>query len=252
MLSPSRRFSQSPSRWLRALAAGAVAGGSVTAAWIALVGLVHCDDTATTSTYTPITGVEIQSAGLTYGHGCSDDPNDTNAVYRYAAVLSYVPESAVPAGYPSRYSASFECFADGYFENLPVLDGGNQSFQVQIAAWNAKDFPSALDPCTAEPDGSSASNDVCPAERVTFVMPYLDGGGMPGPDGASSAPTWTTTCSAYLQPGVPSIAACPPLVPFAASGEAPSDSGDVDEAGATVDAGSGDTGVDADAESSGG
>jgi hypothetical protein len=248
MLPLSSWFSRSSSRWLRALAAGAVAGGGVTAAWIALVGLVHCDDTATTTTYTPITGVEIQSSALNYGHGCSDDPSDTNAVYRYAAILSYVPPSAVPAGDFSTYSAVFECFADGYFENLPVLDGGNQFFQVQIAAWNAKDFPVALDPCTSEPDGSNPRTDVCPAEQVSFVQPFFDGGA-PAQDGASTAPTWTTTCTAYLQPGVPSIAACPPLVPF---GSQPSDGGSVDEAGATVDASPGTTDGAADAESSGG
>jgi hypothetical protein len=223
---PAPRLSRG--RWLRAAAAFATTAGGLTAAWTALV---HCNQASTTLTYTPITGVEISSQSLVLGHGCNDDPNDPNAVYRYSAVISYVYEGGVPLGFPDQqYASVFECFANGYFENLPVSDGGNQSFAITVAAWNFAGFPAALGPCTSEPDGSAASN-LCPAEQVSAV---LDGGGVP--------PQWTTTCTAYLQPQLPAVAACGPLVPFD-SRSAASDTGTSDaspapdgavEAGAVV------------------
>src|SRR5580700_6337378 len=194
-------------RWLRAGAAFATTALGSAVAWTALV---HCDQSTSTLTYTPITGVEISSQSLVLGHGCNDDPNDPNAVYRYSAVLSYVYQGGVPLGFPDQqYASVFECFANGYFENLPVYDGGNQAFAITIAAWNFAGFPAALNPCTSEPDGSSLS-ELCPAEQVSSV---LDGGGVP--------PQWTTTCTAYLQPQLPAIAACGPLVPFSAGTPAP-------------------------------
>jgi hypothetical protein len=166
------------------------------------------------------------------GHGCSNDPADTNAVYRYSAVLSYVYPKSVnyPDGslYNSPYASVFECFSDGYFENLPVDDGGDQTFSVKISAWNAANFPQELTPCMSEPDGSSPT-DLCPAEQVSDV---LDGGGVD--------PQWTTTCTAFLQPNIPGIAACGPLEPFvagaatsdAAIADSPSTQGDASEASA--------------------
>jgi len=210
---PAPRFSRG--RWVRAGAALAATTAGLTAA---VTALVHCDQSSSTLTYTPITGVEISSQSLVLGHGCNDDPNDPNAVYRYSAVLSYVYQGGVPLGFPDQqYASVFECFANGYFENLPVADGGNQSFAITIAAWNFAGFPAALNPCTSEPDGSDAIADLCPAERVSAV---LDGGGVP--------PQWTTTCTAYLQPNLPAVAACGPLVPF--------DTGSAVTDGATSDA----------------
>jgi len=210
---PAPRFSRG--RWVRAGAALAATTAGLTAA---VTALVHCDQSSSTLTYTPITGVEISSQSLVLGHGCNDDPNDPNAVYRYSAVLSYVYPGGVPLGFPDQqYASVFECFAPGYFENLPVSDGGNQSFALTIAAWNFAGFPAALNPCTSEPDGSAIS-DLCPAEQVSAV---LDGGGV--------APQWTTTCTAYLQPNLPAVANCGPLVPF--------DAGSAVADGATSDVG---------------
>jgi hypothetical protein len=174
--------------------------------------LVHCNQSSTTETYTPITGIQISAEALTAGHGCSDNPDDPNAVYRYSAVVSYLYEGGVApvpgSQYNQQYANVFECFADGYFENLPVLDGGNQAFTLTVAAWNysgwnAMGSPARLSPCISEPDGSSLAN-LCPAEQPLDV---LDGGGVP--------PQWTTTCTAYMQPSIPAVAACGPLVPFA-------------------------------------
>src|ERR1700678_892701 len=231
--SPAPRFFRG--HWLRAGAAFATTATGLTAAWIALV---HCNQDSSTLSYTPITGVEISSQSLVLGHGCNDDPNDPNAVYRYSAVLSYVYPGGVPLGFPDQqYASVFECFANGYFENLPVYDGGNQAFAITIAAWNFAGFPAALNPCTSEPDGSSLS-ELCPAEQVSSV---LDGGGVP--------PQWTTTCTAYLQPQLPAVAAWGPLVPFdagpavtdgASSDTAPAPDGAV-EAGELVNDAAGET-----------
>jgi|HubBroStandDraft_2_1064218.scaffolds.fasta_scaffold11740_6 hypothetical protein len=207
---------------------------AVTAAGVAVV---HCDQSTTTETYTPITGIEISAAALTAGHGCSNSPQMPNAVYRYSAVVTYVYEGGLLPGDPNQPTAAvFECYADGYFENLPVDAGGNQAFSIAIAAWNVAGFPAVLTPCTAEPTADAGVVNACPAEQVPVV---LDGGGV--------SPQWTTTCTAYMQPNIPAIASCAPLVPFVAGSSAP-EGGSSDAAGGDAGAVDGESPPDASAD----
>lgn len=125
-----------------------LAGASLVAAGIAAI--AGCPSTtATTTTFTPITGIEILASELTVGHGCSDTPEaGSNAVFRYAAIVSYAPDSGAPDGGVTVWADVFECFANGVFENLPVNDGGNQLFDLVVFAWTEAGFPPELAPCT--------------------------------------------------------------------------------------------------------
>ena len=154
--------------------------------------LVGCPTTATTTTYTPITGILIQASTVTAGRGCGTGDDQ---VYRYAVTLAYSSSPNAPF-----LSNVFECFADGLFSNLPASDSGSDSFIVTIYAFNQASFPPVINPC--EPQNS------CPAEAPSQVI-----------EEASEA-NWTTICSAEQIAGVSSLAVCPALEPPDAGGDA--------------------------------
>ena len=101
--------------------------------------LAGCPGTATTTTYTPITGILIRSSSLVTGYGCGTGPGQ---VYKYAALLKYAEDGG--ASGPVVYSGVFDCYSDGLFSNLPADDAGSLSFDVTIVAWNAASFPAPL------------------------------------------------------------------------------------------------------------
>src|SRR4029077_3925163 len=49
--------------------------------------LAGCQQSAPTTAYTPITGIEIPSAELVLGHGCGT--GGQHQVYKYAAIVTY-------------------------------------------------------------------------------------------------------------------------------------------------------------------
>lgn len=166
--------------------------------------LAGCPSTGTTTTYTPITGIIINSASLTAGHGCGTGPNQ---VFMYAALLSYVdgdggPDASPPPGPPVQ-SGVFDCFSDGIFSNLPADEAGSLNFHLSILAYNQASYPTTLDcpPGTSEA-GSSLP---CPGNDPGVVL--LNEG----------TPTWTTSCNAAQQAGVPVLASCGPLLPTGGS-----------------------------------
>ncbi len=171
----------------------AAAGASAVAA---------CTSSTTTATFTPITGIEIQSASLVAGFGCGTEPNQ---VFRYVASLSFasgldggglgapVFQSGVPL------TNIFECFSDGVFENLPTSDAGSLTFKVSVFAYSQSAYVAAGLPgdlgCPPIPDAGFC------APSSTPVTP-----------GQESKASWTTLCTATQQAGTPVIAVCPPLV----------------------------------------
>ncbi|MGH7298501.1 MAG: hypothetical protein ACRELB_26410 [Polyangiaceae bacterium] len=161
----------------------AVAGG------LALAG---CPGAATTTTYTPITGVVIKSSDLVVGRGCGTGPGQ---LYRYAAVLSYIDDGTVQ-NVPFT-SGVFDCYADGIFSNLPADSSGSTSFSIFIAAFDQAAFPAALD-CVAGTD-EAGTPIPCPGDDPATVL------------ASAGTPTWTTSCTATQQYGVPVLAACAPL-----------------------------------------
>ena len=183
----------------------------------AAAALVGCPAAATTTAYTPITGILIRSSSLVAGVGCG---TGTDQVYEYGAFLSYVVDDAGDHG-PAVYSGVFDCYSDGLFSNLPANEAGSLSFDLTIVAWNQASFPPALACDAEETDGAFPG---CPGDEPSFLASH------------SASPNWTTTCTATQQSGVSVLAVCAPLV---ATG-APSGG----DAGESSDAGADDAGED--------
>jgi hypothetical protein len=164
-----------------------------------LIGLSACPSTATTSLYTPITGLIIDSSSLLAGIGCGTAPGQ---VYKYAAVATLAGDASQNvSGLP--VSGVFDCFTNGQLANLPTPDGGNFDFVIAIYAWNEASFPPALGNCDNLP-----SDAACPGEDPGLVLHY--------------APTanWTTTCTTQQVQGVSGVAVCGSLVPALDAGDA--------------------------------
>jgi hypothetical protein len=201
-----------PASRLRALALFAAAG-----ACAAVVG-VGCSTDTTTTPYTPITGILLQSQPLVAGFGCGTGPTQ---VYRYAAVVNFasVPNDAeagaLVAGPVVEQSGVpmtniFDCFNDGVFENLPSSDAGGSTYLITIFAYNQESYVKAGLP----PD---------------LTCPPLPDAGLctPGSTALSTAQeaeaSWTTVCHATQQGGAPVFAVCPPLESVTAPSEGRSD-----------------------------
>jgi hypothetical protein len=186
-------------RRLRALALFAGAGAAA---------LASCTNSSTTTTYTPITGILIQSQALVAGFGCGQGGSQ---VFRYAAAVSFAPAQdggqvgldGEEAGAPVEQmdmplTNIFDCFVDGVFENLPTSDAGSLTFTVTIYAYNMALYDKA---------GLPASLGCPPAQDGGLCTP----GTVPLTDAQKKLAPWTTTCIATQQSGTPVIAVCGPL-----------------------------------------
>jgi hypothetical protein len=196
---------------------GSLAGGAAACLTVAMV-LAGCPNTATTTLYTPPTGIQIDSQMLVAGLGCGMGPGQ---VYRYAAVVG-PPEKDGGLGTPGPAYATgvFDCFSDALFTNLPAPDGGAADFGIEIYAYDQASFPQELAGC----EYALASNP-CPGDDAAVVNRY------------KSLATWKTSCDATQYQGVPQYAVCGDLSPA--------------DAGAGGDGGAGDamSGGDASADS---
>ena len=199
-----------------ALALGSLGAGAVCVA--AALALAGCPNTASTSIYTPPTGIQIDSQNLIAGIGCGPGPGQ---VYRYAAVVTQVTDG----GTPFVTSGVFDCYSDALFTNLPSPDGGNTYYTIGIFAYDSASFPAALGGCEYTPLSAG-----CPGDDASVVRRY------------ESQATWTTTCTATQFQGVPQIAVCGELERTDAGAGA----GDGGDGGETADA----TGVDGTADAS--
>jgi hypothetical protein len=163
-----------------------------------------CATQASTTLYTPITGIQIPAAVVVTGHGCGTRPGQ---VYKYAAIVTY----PVEGGAATVTSGVFDCFADGIFANLPTIDGG--TFRVNVYAFSQGSFPPAL--------ACSPPNSVpCPGDDAGSVAAY-----------AASA-DWTAECTATQVPGITTVASCGSLEPSdaaAAAGDATQEATGADE-----------------------
>jgi len=179
------------------------AGAACVALALALAG---CPNTASTSIYTPPTGIQIDSQDLVAGVGCGPGPGQ---VYRYAAVVTQVAD----AGTPFVTSGVFNCYSDALFTNLPSPDGGSTLYSIAVFAYDSASFPAALGGCEYD-----TLNAPCPGDDASVVKRY------------ESQATWKTTCTATQFQGVPQIATCGQLEPTGAV------AGDGGDAGETADA----------------
>ena len=180
--------------------------------------LAGCPAAATTTAYTPITGILIRSSSLVAGYGCGTGDDQ---VYAYAAFLKYVDGDAGATG-PVVYSGVFDCYSDGIFSNLPTDDAGSLSFSLTIVAWNQASFPAAL--ACGPGEVGEAGFTTCPGDSPDTLV------------NDEGTPTWITTCTAKQESGVSVLAVCTPLAPTGA---------------AANDAGTGDAGAEADGPAAG-
>jgi hypothetical protein len=197
--------------------------------------LAGCPTTAATTTFVPITGVVIKSAALVTGFGCGQGPTE---VFRYVAVLNYAvpPDAAAgsptPVGQGSPWTNVFDCFTDGVFENLPALNG-NLDFTVAVYAYDQAAYEAAgLPPDLGCAAGAPPDGAACPLGNLAFSTAQ------------ANQASWTTTCQATEQLGVPVLAVCAPLTSQFPAADAGIDAGDAGDGG-TEDAPS--TSADAEA-----
>jgi hypothetical protein len=165
---------------------------------LALV-LVGCPTSTTSSSpYTPITGIEINAATLTYGFGCG---TGNDQVFMYAGVVSYTPQADanIPVTPPEIVtSAVYDCFTNGLFSNLPASEAGTLDFTIQIFAFNAALFPPELS-CANTLGGTTGVT--CPGNTPRNVLEFTQ-----------QDASWTTTCTATQVQGATVPAICGPLV----------------------------------------
>jgi hypothetical protein len=184
------------------------------AAWLAAPALLlGCANTAPTSPYTPVTGVQILSAEISAGHGCGLGPDQ---VFQYAVLVGCEADGGLaptcpaadagPAGSPFFASSVLDCFRDALFSNLPVDSAGNQSFFFQVYAFPSTGVDGGLT-CPVDPTAN------CPGQDPLAV------------EGAAASATWATTCTATQVSGATIIAACGELLPLSPAGDADADAG---------------------------
>ena len=192
---------------------GETALGACLAVVASALCVTGCPTTTTLTTYTPITGVVIHSADLVAGHGCGTGPDQ---VYKYVAVLAY-SDASRQAGGSSKPKTSIvpyastvvSCYTDGIFSNLQASTTANPyDFTVYVYAYNAASFPPAL-ACTPDQAGG------CPGDSPCSTATPCDAGVEP-----RYPPSWTATCSAIEQAGVPALATCGPLEPVTGDADA--------------------------------
>ncbi len=157
----------------------------------ALLGLAACPGSPSTTLYTPITGLVINSDSLLSGVGCGTGPGQ---VYKYAAVVRLAGDASEP-GLP--VSGVFDCFTNAQFANLATPDGNLTTYDIAIYAFNQASFPeAALGACD-----NVESDAACQGENPATVLQF------------AGKANWTTTCTATQVPGVSEVAVCNSLVP---------------------------------------
>jgi hypothetical protein len=168
--------------------------------------LAGCSSSTSTTIQVPVTGLVVSSASLTAGHGCGKGPGQ---VYKYLVVAAYPLEPTVPAGPttgPGQASVLTSCYTDAILSALPAdphADSGatQYDFVLYVYAYDYDTFqklPPDLD-CAPGTAGRSCAGD-------SLANVTVDGGIEP-----LYAPTWTTTCHATEQSGIPVVATCAPL-----------------------------------------
>lgn len=155
--------------------------------------------TNTTSTYTPVTGIEIDAHDLFLRQGCGTSPGQ---VYKYVVVVKSTPCPSDAAVAPESIAGAglYDCFADAVFANLGsgTALGLSNDFDVEIDAYDAPTFAAQASLVTSTVQDLEANS--CPAGSVDDRLTTL-----------AQAANWTTTCTAHQQPNVQSLAACDPV-----------------------------------------
>jgi hypothetical protein len=141
---------------------------------VGVIGLAACSGTAATTGISPITGILIRSDALVGARGCGRGPSQ---VFKYAAVVVDTNGAAITAG-------TYDCFADGSFQNLAIGNYTVEIFAFSQAAYDAQ-----------SPDILSAASSTSPD------LPRL----------RRLAASATTSCRATQQQNIEVLAVCDPL-----------------------------------------
>jgi len=162
---------------------------SVTALVLAGLSALACSDTASTTTFTPQTGIVVRSETLTSGIGCGT--GDTQ-IFKYVAVAIDAASNAEAAG-------TFDCFADGVLVNLlpaTAADGTvTLDYTVRIYAFNQAAY--------------TAGQAKQPSITTLVSAPNVSGSSVfAAASFATLGATYTTTCTATEQSGIQVVAVC--------------------------------------------
>ncbi|HSQ63069.1 MAG TPA: hypothetical protein VLM85_07625 [Polyangiaceae bacterium] len=155
--------------------------------------------TNTASTFTPVTGIQIDAHDLFLRQGCGTEPGQ---VYKYAVVV-FQKRNVLPcsSGAPEAVGVGvYDCFADAVFVNVGsgTALGLSQDFDLAVAAFDAPTYAAQAGLVTSEV--LDLQTTACPSGPVDDRAAAL-----------AAAANWTTTCTARQQPNVESLAACDPL-----------------------------------------
>ncbi len=147
---------------------------------------VACGSTATTTAFTPQTGIVVRSESLTTGIGCG---TGATQIFKFVAVVIDGAGNAGAAGL-------YDCFADGVLVNLQsTTDGGNTDFTVKVYAFNQAAYTASQ---------SSIATDVSQAN--TSPPTPFNGGAF-----SMLGATYSTNCTATQQSGIQVVAVCEKL-----------------------------------------
>ncbi len=157
--------------------------------------------TNTASTFTPVTGIEVDAQSLFMRQGCG---TGAGQVYKYVVVV--VQDQVVGAqpcldGSKQVVGAGvYDCFTDAVFDlgGIGTTVGSTNTFDVDVDAFDAPTYAAQASAIGAAV-GDLASG-VCPANGTA--------------DRATLAQTanWITTCSGRQEPQVQSMVACGALL----------------------------------------
>jgi hypothetical protein len=188
---------------------------------IAAVGgraLAGCGSTVTQSVFSPVTGVVVRSADLVGKIGCGMGPDQ---VYKYVVVAAYAASPGVPIT-----SEVVPCYADGVLSGLAASDAGADfdagiepyGFKLYIYAYTYQDIADYDQGATPKVFECAGQNGVvsCPGDDPdATALPVAPGGQSNATVLPRFVPTWSTTCTAVEQLGIPALATCDPLTPLA-------------------------------------
>jgi hypothetical protein len=169
--------------------------------WVLLpLAAAGCSASSSTLAYTPYTGVDVLSSGVTAGVGCGEQGDQ---VFRYVVLLSD-PSNAVspsltplPDGAPPVWASVFSCFTNGAFASITTSPSGGPVVEGWIYAYDLADFQAAQAtvPALACPD-------------PTCLLTLDDVRAM-----LQTRSTYTTTCTATPESGDHVLSACTALRP---------------------------------------
>jgi hypothetical protein len=178
-----------------------------------------CSSSSSTLAYTPYTGVDVLSSGVTAGVGCGEQGEQ---VFRYVVLLSDPnPSDAgspslapLPDGAPPVWASVFSCFTNGAFASITTSPSGGPLVEAWVYAYDLADFQAAQAtvPAFACPD-------------PTCLLTLDDVRAM-----LQTRSTYTATCTAMPESGDHVLSACGALRPTramfdaATSEDSPSDS----------------------------